>query len=212
MHPWTILAIMILSAHAVPILLKQHSEWQEVYIRAAGRLLNGGDVYRFADGYSYPPSMAWLAIPFTAFPATVSRMVWFGVNVVCLIALWRMAWRMTGGEHLEGIEAGNGKEHLVCFLGLACSARYALNGIAHQQTDVVISALLLLGCWRLSRNRDWSAASCFGLAAAMKCTALLWFPYLLWRRKWRAAAWLMIVAVGVNLLPNLVRTPERGGL
>src|SRR6266849_6800537 len=144
-HPWTILAIMILSAHAVPILLKQHSEWQEVYVRAAGRLLHGGDIYRFEDGYSYPPFMAWLAIPFTALPAILSRMVWFGINVVCLIVMWRMAWRITGGEHLEGIKAGNGKEHLVCFLGLACSARYALNGIAHQQTDVVISALLLLG-------------------------------------------------------------------
>src|SRR5438094_7093866 len=212
MHPWTILAIVIISAHAVPVLTKQHSEWQEVYIRAAGRLLHGGDIYRFEDGYSYPPFMAWLAIPFTALPATASRMVWFGVNVVGLIALWRMAWRITGGRHLEGIEAGNNKEHLVCLLGLACSVRYALNGIAHQQTDVVISVLLLLGCWRLSRNRNWSAASCFGLAAAMKCTALLWFPYLLWRRKWAAAAWLMIVAVGVNLLPNVVRTPEGSGL
>jgi hypothetical protein len=210
-HPWTILAIIILSIHAVPILLKQHSEWNEVYVRAAGRLLHGGDVYRFEDGYSYPPFMAWFVIPFTALPPIVSRMVWFGVNVICLIAMWRMAWRMTGGGQLEATQANDNREHLVCFLGLACSVRYALNGIAHQQTDVVTSALLLFGCWMLSKNRDWMAASCFGLAAAMKCTALLWVPYLLWRRKWAAAIWLIVVAVGVNLLPNIVSAPERGG-
>jgi hypothetical protein len=141
--------------------------------------------------------------------------------------MWRLAWRLTGGGQLEGQPAsavsndpGTGafthparlKEHLVCLMGVACSARYALNGIAHQQTDIVIGVLLLLGCWCLSRNRDWSAAGCFGLAAAMKCTALLWCPYLLWKRKWRAAAWLVLVAAGVNLLPNLVHTPEGGGL
>jgi len=212
MHPWTILAIVILIVHAVPILLKQHSEWQEVYVRAAGRLLNGGDVYRLQDGYSYPPFMAWLAIPFTVLPPTLSRLLWFGINLGCLVCMWRLAWRLTGGGHLEGVQATNNKEHLICFLGLACSVRYALNGIAHQQTDIVIGALLLFGCWCLSRNREWSAASCFGLAAAMKCTALLWCPYLLWKRKWKAAALLMVIAVGVNLLPNLVRAPELGGL
>jgi len=212
LHPWTLLAIVILLFHAVPFLLKHHSEWDEVYLRAAGRLLNGGDVYRFEDGYSYPPFMAWLAIPFTVLPTTVSRMVWFGINLICLIGIWRMAWRMTGGGTLEGIHATSIKEHLVCFIGVACSARYALNGIAHHQTDLVIGALLLGGCWLMLRNRNLSAASCFGLAAAMKCTALLWIPYLLWRRKWIAASWLLVVAVGVNLLPNLVRAPDRGGL
>jgi hypothetical protein len=212
-HLWTILATIILSMHAVPILLKQHSEWNEVYVRAASRLLHGGDVYRFEDGYSYPPFMAWMAIPFTVLPATLSRMVWFGINVSCLIIMWRLAWRMTGGGQLEGVQASDSREHLVCFLGLACSVRYALNGLAHQQTDVVISALLLFGCWMLSKNRDWRATTCFGLAAAMKCTALLWIPYLLWRRKWAAAAWLIVIAIGVNLFPNLVRAPpETGGL
>src|SRR5207302_1487825 len=99
-----------------------------------------------------------------------------------------------------------------CFLGLACSVRYGLNGIAHQPTDIVFGALLLFGCWCLSRNRDLSAAGCFGVAAAMKCTALLWCLYLLWKRKWKAAVLLIVIAVGVNLLPNLGRAPERGGL
>jgi len=96
MHPWTILAIVILIVHAVPILLKQHSEWQEVYVRAAGRLLNGGDVYRLEDGYSYPPFMAWLAIPFTELPPTLSRLLWFGISLGCLVSMWRLAWRLTG--------------------------------------------------------------------------------------------------------------------
>jgi hypothetical protein len=211
-HPWTLLAVLILLIHAVPFLLKHHSEWDEVYLRAAGRLLYGGDVYRFEDGYSYPPFMAWLAIPFVFLPQAVSRALWLGINIGCLVGMWRLAWRLTGGGALKGNQATDKREHLICFLGIACSVRYALNGIAHHQTDLVISVLLLGGCWMLSHRRDWSAASCFGLAAAMKCTALLWCPYLLWKGKWKAAGWVVTLAVGVNLLPNLVRPPERGGL
>src|SRR6266849_3616697 len=122
-YPWTLLAIVTLLVHAVPFLLKQHSEWDEVYLRASGRLLNGGDVYRFEDGYSYPPFMAWLAIPFTALPTTVSRMLWLTINIGCLVGMWRLAWHLTGGGNLEGVQPTNIKEHLVCFLGLACSAR-----------------------------------------------------------------------------------------
>lgn len=46
----------------------------------------------------------------------------------------------------------------------------------------------------------------------MKCTALLWVPYLVWRRKPGAAVWLLAVALGVNLLPDLVSRPASGRL
>jgi hypothetical protein len=196
----------------VPFILKQHSEWDEVYLRAATRLLNGGDVYRLEDGYAYPPFMAWAVIPFTFLSPLISRLVWFAINVACLVGMLRLAWRMTGGGILEGIWPTDTREHLICILGLACGLRYALNGIAHHQTDLVIGMALLGGCYLLSRGRETSAGSCFGLAAAMKCTAVLWVPYLLWRGKWKAATGVLLVAVGLNLLPNLARQPDEGGL
>jgi hypothetical protein len=55
------------------------------------------------------------------------------------------------------------------------------------------------------------AATCLGLAAGIKCTPLLWAAYLLWKREWLAAGWLVVVAVGVNLLPNLTCAPQQGG-
>src|SRR5262245_37898081 len=122
-HPWTLLATIILLIHAVPFILKQHSEWDEVYLRAATRLLNGGDVYRLEDGYAYPPFMAWAAIPFTFLSPLVSRFLWFVVNVGCLVGMWGLAWRMTGGGILEGVQSTDTRAHLICFLGLACGAR-----------------------------------------------------------------------------------------
>jgi hypothetical protein len=95
---------------------------------------------------------------------------------------------------------------------MLCAFRYVLDGLAHQQTDVVIGALLVGGCCALARGRSLTAGTVFGLAAAIKCTAVLWIVYLVWRGQWKMAAWVVLVAVGVNLLPNLVSTPEGGGL
>jgi hypothetical protein len=64
----------------------------------------------------------------------------------------------------------------------------------------------------LRQERALLAATCFGLAAAVKCTPLLWAPYLIWRRRPVAAAWLVAVALGVNLLPDLLHPSASGHL
>jgi hypothetical protein len=86
------------------------------------------------------------------------------------------------------------------------------NGMDHQQTDFVIAGLLTAGSVALIASHGFVAATCFGLATGLKCTPLLWAPYLLWRGRWKEAAWMVAVAIGLNLLPDLIRTPPEGGL
>jgi Glycosyltransferase family 87 len=56
----------------------------------------------------------------------------------------------------------------------------------------------------------WAGVS-FGVAAAIKCTPLLWAPYLAWRRRWVAAVTVVVVAGAVNLIPDLTYPPNTGG-
>jgi hypothetical protein len=212
-RPYTLLAVLFFGASAIPFQVRHDSEWDEVYVRAARHLLAGQHLYippAESAGYVYPPFSALLAIPFTWLPHGAARAIWYALNVLCIIGLIGWAWRLSGGQKLE--EGGVGwREHLVMVLGLVCASRYIMDCLAHQQVDLVVGALLLGGCLLLSRSRSWSAATAFGLAAAIKCTALLWFPYLILRGRWRAAVWLVVVAVGVNLLPDLVKRPQWGG-
>jgi hypothetical protein len=154
--------------------------------------------------------MAWAALPFTALPAAAARGAWLLINLAAVVFLVRGAWRLAGGPRLEGAARPGRGEHLAAALGALCGLPYLENCLAHLQTDVVIGALLVGGCLLLGRSRALAAATCFGLAAAMKCTALLWAPYLLWRRRPAAAAWLLAVALGVNLLPDLYRPAASG--
>src|SRR5262249_38815550 len=121
--------------------------------------------------------------------------------------LFRWAWQIAMGDKTP---AGR-KQHVIWFLGLLGGLRYVMDGLAHQQTDIVIGALLMGGCLAWTRERPWLAATPLGLAAGCKCTPLLFALYFLWRARWLAAGWLVTVALGVNLLPDLMHSPPRGG-
>ncbi len=64
------------------------------------------------------------------------------------------------------------------------------------------------GSWR---GRETLAGLALGTAAAMKCTPLLFAPYLLWRGRWRAALMLLFAAVMLNRLPDFFWPRSDGG-
>jgi hypothetical protein len=195
---------------SIPFLTREDSEWEQVYVQAAYQLRSGADIYRPDIANSYPPFATFTALPFTWLTASAQRWLWLVINLTCIVFMLWGAWRLAAGGKLEGRKPVPLPVHLAAIVGGLCGVFYLQNCFAHHQTDLVLGALLMGGCLALSRERSLVAATCFGLAAAVKCTPLLWAPYLLWRRRPAAAAWLVAVAVGVNLLPDLVNPPSSG--
>jgi hypothetical protein len=209
-YPYLAVALPVVIGLSIPFFTREDSEWEAVYVVAATHLRSGEDIYR--DGNSYPPFAAFVALPWSFLPPAGVRGTWLLVNLASLAVMLRGAWRLAGGGALQGSGRGPLREQVAAVLGFACGAGYLLNCLAHQQNDVVIGAVLVVGCVALGGSRWMTAATCFGIAAAVKCTALLWCPYLVWRGRPAAAVWLVVLAVGVNLLPDLVSSPPSGGL
>ncbi len=209
-HPYTATGAVAFAIVVICFCVRQQSEWRDVYLPATARLWHGEDIYRPEHGYLYPPFMAWAALPFLAAPEPLGRCAWMLVNLACLYVMLHWSWRASGGRRLEGGDRRWG-EHWAALLGCLCGVFYLNNCLAHQQTDIVIGAALAGGCLLLVRGNSVLAATAFGLAAACKCTGLLWAPYLVWRGRPWAALWLVLVAAGVNFLPDLVSRPPAGG-
>jgi hypothetical protein len=209
-HPFTSLGGVLLVVMAIIFCRRHESEWEQVYLPAAAHLWRGEPLYRLQDAYLYPPFMAWATLPFLALPTPLPRLLWFTINAVCSIALVRWSWRLAGGGRLEGCHEVKTSERWAAFLGCLCGISYMQNCLAHQQTDIVIATILVGGCLSLLRCRAIVAATLLGVAAACKCTGLLFAPYLLWRGRPFAALGLLVVALGVNLLPDLVSTAPTG--
>src|SRR5205814_10003222 len=56
------------------------------------------------------------------------------------------------------------------------------------QPNLMLLALMLYGFWLLRDARPWMAGSMFALATAIKVFPVAVFPYLVWRRQWKAVA------------------------
>jgi hypothetical protein len=202
--PWILVGIVTVVSSA-QFLTRRYSEWESVYVPTAQRLADGSPLYLEGDPYLYPPFVAVLALPWTAVPAWLGRLVWFAVSAWSVAVVVGLGWRIAGGTAQETTP----RDWLTWALGLACGGLYLQNSWAHQQTDLLLLALQIVGLWLLMRQRETSAGLLFGLAAAIKCTPLLWLPFLIWRGRWAGALTLVVVGLGVSLLPDLwVRAPE----
>jgi hypothetical protein len=205
-----LLVALFLAAVVGAALARGAGDWEKVYVAAAQRVRAGLDIYEWnTTSYAYPPFGAWLAVPFADLPRPAGRVVWAAANGLAWLVLFGLAWRLTGGTGLPGAPGTGRADRLALGLAAALSG-FVFDVITNQQTDLFVAALLVGGCGLLVRGRSVAAGGLFGLAAALKCTPLLFAPYLAWKRKWAGAAAVVVVAIGVNLLPDLTHPPPGG--
>jgi len=197
------LAVAFFAGMAFPFLRRgDDSEWQTCYVRAGRRMLAGEVIHHSEpSAYAYPPLMAMCAAPFSRLSPRTSLAIWYAINIVAVVIVVESAWKLTGGPALLGL---HGRWAAVFSVATLLSFRFLAAPLENQQFDVVIAALIFVGCRRLWGGRDLSAALWLGVAAAMKCTPLLFAPYLAWRGKFKSACLLVLVAVALNRLPDYI--------
>ena len=214
-HPYSSALALSLIIMGFGATFKHQSAWDRTGPGVSVMLREGRDFYANEKTFTYPPFQAWLNIPLTWMPLRAARAIWYILSAACLVYMIWESWRLAGGPRLEPLgEYADAKprEHWAFVLGLICALQFALNSLTHLQTDLLIGALLTAGCAAIVSRKFMRAATWIGLAAAFKCTPLLFAPYLVWKRKPIPAAWLIIIAIGANVLPNTVHAPPQRGL
>lgn len=196
-----LLAIVATVGLAFPFVLRKKSEWDDVYRAAGRRLLEGESLYPIGTSYAYPPLTALLVAPLATAADRPARIAWYGINVLFIGGLLVLGWRTARGS------ATVVDEPAVFWIGMAVGFPFVLHSLAHQKIDAIVAAVAIGGCFLLARGKGIAAATCFGLAAAVKCTPLLFAPYLLVKGRPFAAAWVFVVAGAASLAPDLVSRP-----
>jgi hypothetical protein len=194
--PAAVVCTLLLLAVGVHLFVRQDNEWERVFVPSAAKLWAGSDFYGQGSVYLYPPFTAWATLPFLGMSHALGRLTFVALNLAGVVFVLRGAWQLAGGGRLD-----RPAERLAAVVGCLCGVFYLHNCLVHQQTDVFIAALLVGGCLALSGGRPILAATGFGVAAAMKCTPLLWAPYLVWRGR----------PVRRELPPGLREPAPRGG-
>jgi Glycosyltransferase family 87 len=170
---------------------------------AGQQVLQGKDLYptdpRAYFEFIYPPLPAMLL----ALPS------WFGKIPLYagLSVLNALAWWMTA--QFSHAMAGSGRTPgpwLFALPGFA-TVTFVFDMFDLGQPNLVLLAMMLYGFWLMQRERHVMAGSMFALATAIKVFPVAVLPYLVWRRRWKAVASLLVVLV---VLLFLVPAPIRG--
>ncbi len=236
-RPYVVLATLLLLVLAGVVLFRRPEDWHKVYIPMGRWLLEGRDIYDVqSTGFTYPPAMALMALPFGLVPPLAARAAYILLSSASLITFWWASWRTATGQQAPGEsvrwrtvtktrEAPNPtwrpsaesaatdlREHAVLALGMLVGLRFVTDVLEDQQTDMLIAALVAGAGYLVLRGRWLTAAVCCGLGAGLKATPLIWVLYFLVCRRWRAVLVLVAVAVGINLLPDFVSHPSQARL
>jgi len=167
------------------------------------QVLTGGPLYgkdaRGVYAFLYPPIAAVLLAPFSLFGRAGSILCICLVNVASWWAAVRLCDRLANvpGQRAWWVRA----------LPSVISLPFIWDMYDLGQPNLMLLAMVLAGLALLQGGREWSAGAMFAAAAALKAFPIAIFPYLIWRRRWRAAA-TMAVLTAVFLL--LVPAPFRG--
>ena len=202
--------LVLLLVIVLPVLFvsrDKNSEWNDCFVTAAHHMAVREAIHHTNESYAYPPSMTFVSLPIGVLPLSWSLFAWSLVNVAATVATFYYSWKLIGGPSLAKASA---TWWGVFGLGLLLCFRWIISPLEHQQFDMVIAALIAAGGWAIVRGKDVRGGLLWGVAASMKCTPLLFAPYLAWRGRWLAAVLVFVAAVGMNVLPDIV-VPQVSG-
>jgi len=181
------------------------------YVDVGDVVLQGGDPYgpRFT---TWPPLNTWP--PFFLFIAAglalLARISLVGTlllwQVGCVAAIWgacRLLARLVDEEPPPFASAAT-------LVPVLMTARLFQEHLQHTQVNLYVFLLVLVAFLLFRRRRDAWGGLALAAAASAKVMPIVFLPYLLYKRAWRAAAWTAGFLVVLNVaVPFAVFGPAR---
>jgi hypothetical protein len=173
----------------------------EHFYEASKALATGTDIYAGdSQHYIYPPLLALLLRPLSMIPLSAAAGTWLLLNGGFLAAAAWVAARAAASR--LGPFA---RDHLIAQAAILGSLLLLIevhSDLHLGQSDglVLFALVLALNCLD---DRPITAGVFLGLAGAVKYIALAYIPYLVLRRRWRAAVSSAASWVGWMLLPSI---------
>jgi hypothetical protein len=181
------------------------------YAAVGQAFFDGRDIYLDTPvgANTWPPFFALAAVPLGLLDRVspyLARVVWIALTLACIVWALDLIARMIYGKRLrwqpdESSLTITSPELLV---PLALALPYIINNFEQLQINMILFALILWGLCLQAKGRQAAGGIAIAAAAALKVMAIAFLPYLLYRKRWRAAFWLAAASLFFFFSPALI--------
>ena len=180
------------------------------YLLVGRLVLEGKHIYTGApEGLNtWPPFFSLLCVPLAlvdGLSPLLSRGLWLLLNLFLVAAIMGLLARVIYGRGF-GFRPESQNLSLASpeiLIPLLLSSRYVISNFDHLQINILLFYVTLGGMVLQATRHEIAGGIAIGCAAAIKVMPALFIPYLLYRRRWRAAGFATLAAVSFSLSPIL---------
>lgn len=168
--------------------IQEHMRDFEVNYTAGKRLRAGETVYQIEDGhymFKYLPCAALFYLPLSFLPLGLAKFLWYSLVIFSLYFLVYTSYRILPSKAEK-------PKYLLVFTPLILT-KFFLREIQLGQINAVVGMVLLFMIWFLISEKgarpprnELYAGILWGLALSLKPHSLIFLPYFLIKKKWKA--------------------------
>ncbi len=176
----------------------------DVSMEFGRRFIHGDPLYRGGLHFPYLPAAAMFFSAFSLMPKPLAFVILYSLAI---ISLWLIMW-MLAAMVCETEPALRERVWPVSIATLILASHYILRDLDDGGPNIILLALAMGGVYLAWVRREVAAAGCLGAATALKATAGIFIPFLLWKRCWRLAAYSAAAVAFWLALPALWMGPS----
>jgi Raf kinase inhibitor-like YbhB/YbcL family protein len=175
----------------------------DISIEFGRRFLAGQHLYRGGLHFPYLPAAAMFFSIFSLIPKPLAFALFYFIAIACLWLVMRMLSAMVCGAD----PILRDRALPIAAVTLILASHYIIRDLDDGGPNLMLLALAMGGIYYAWAGREAGSAICLGAAAALKATAAIFIPFLLWKRRWRLAAYTTAAAVFWIAMPILRMGP-----
>ncbi|MGO9057416.1 MAG: glycosyltransferase family 87 protein [Candidatus Binataceae bacterium] len=175
----------------------------DVSMELGRRFVHGEPLYRGGLHFPYLPAAAMFFSALSLLPKPLAFAILYSLAIA---SLW-LIMRMLAAMRCETDPGLRERGLPIAIATLILASHYILRDLDDGGPNIILLALVLGGVYLAWTRREIAAAGCLGAATALKATMGIFIPFLLWKRRWRLAAYSATAAVFWLALPALWMGP-----
>ena len=180
---------------------KNYSDFR-VYYATAQRFIDKQDIYARPDEsitpYKYSSMFALLVSPLAFVSIHAASLIFFAINFWLLVAVFIVIKRMIGRQKFSLWQ-----QIALYALPALCASRFIIQVFDSGQVNILSLALVVFGFYLLYKGKDIPAAALLGLSVMIKYMPIIILPYLLARKKYKAACFMVVFIALYCMVPAL---------